>query len=630
MKKRNSVAIGAALAFLASAATAQPPVEAFANLPFITDPQLSADGRHIAAVQSLDGKPVATVYTVNAPAGTRPQVLGFDGWPVVGVRWLKDDRVMVIVKTTTEVPTWMPKDQYTFFRGLSLGVGDDKTWVQLPSGGLIDGNRDDPDTVFMPLLSGRFGLYRVNVHTGNSSVEQGGGNGTVQWIMDGTGHVVARIDRSLDPATDHLLFYKDGSFHEVAQFYSGVDSDFGVEGATFDGTSLAYETHDASGHRVLQRFDFASEKPGEVLFSDPRYDLAYALVDEWTERVNGAAYMADKMEYVYFDPSRAALQRGIEAVFPGKDAHAISVTHDQKKAIVEVEAPDTPPTYFYLDRDTHAATRFASQYPDLTAADLGTMKPYPYKARDGLTIPAYLTLPPGKPVKSLPLVVLPHGGPDERDGIGFDWWAQFLANRGYAVLQPNYRGSSGYGLAFTQAGLHQWGLKMQDDITDGVKQLIADGIADPKRICIVGASYGGYAALAGATFTPDLYACAVSISGVSNLGRLMTHETVIHGRRSGTVEYWDSRISGDSTQQDATSPALHADQVRVPILLMHGRHDTTVPYDQSEEERDALQRAGKKVEFVTFDNDDHYLTLAETRIQMLTNLERFLKENIGQ
>jgi dipeptidyl aminopeptidase/acylaminoacyl peptidase len=358
--------------------------------------------------------------------------------------------------------------------------------------------------------------------------------------------------------------------------------------------------------------------------------LSAALTEEWTGRVIGAAYVADKREYVYFDPARAALQRGIEAVFPGKDAHAVSVTRDGSKAIVAVEAPDLPRTYYFLDRDSHVATKVASQYPGLSAADLGTMRADPYKARDGLDIPAYLTLPPGKAPKNLPVVVLPHGGPDARDAIGFDWWAQFLANRGYAVFQPNYRGSKGYGRAFTDAGLHQWGLKMQDDVTDGVKKLIADGIADPKRICIVGASYGGYVALAGATFTPDLYACAVSISGVSDLGRMVTHQAVLYGRRSGPVSFWQSRIGmrGDP-QLDATSPALHADQVRIPVLLMHGRHDTTVAFAQSEEERDALARAGRTAELVTFEGDDHYMTLANTRITMLKTLEEFLKKNIG-
>ncbi len=227
---------------------------------------------------------------------------------------------------------------------------------------------------------------------------------------------------------------------------------------------------------------------------------------------------------------------------------------------------------------------------------------------------------------------MPHGGPDARDVVGFDWWAQFLANRGYAVLQPNYRGSKGYGRKFTEAGLQQWGLKMQDDISDGVKKLIADGIADPKRICIVGASYGGYAALAGATFTPDLYACAMSFAGVSDLNDFMFTQRSDTGKDSQGTSFWKSRVGSDWDNSDklkATSPALHAAQVKCPILLMHGKGDTTVRIKQSMIEYEALKDAGKDVRFIRFDGEDHYLNFADTRIRMLKELEAFLKKNIG-
>ena len=203
---------------------------------------------------------------------------------------------------------------------------------------------------------------------------------------------------------------------------------------------------------------------------------------------------------------------------------AVSTDLTGDTVVVAVDGPKKPLTYYLLDRTTHNAQVIASSYPGLDAADLGEMKPYPYKARDGLDIHSYLTLPPGSAGRNMPLVVMPHGGPDARDMLGFDWMGQFFASRGYAVFQPNYRGSSGYGHKFTEAGLHQWGLKMQDDITDGVKKLIADGIVDPRRVCIVGGSYGGYAALAGATFTPDLYACAVSFAGVSDLPKMLQTE----------------------------------------------------------------------------------------------------------
>src|SRR3569832_168995 len=206
-------------------------------------------------------------------------------------------------------------------------------------------------------------------------------------------------------------------------------------------------------------------------------------------------------------------------------------------------------------------------------------------------------------------------------------WHSSSPNRGYAVLQPNFRGSYGYGHKFTEAGLHQWGLKMQDDISDGVKKLIADGIANHKRVSIVGASYGGYAALAGAAFTPDIYACAVSFAGISDLPRVISGERARYGEKSGAVSFWISRIGSpfdDSDQLRATSPARHADQVKCPVLLMHGEGDTTVPIEQSELMNSALKSAGKDVQFIRFPGEDLYMNLADTRIRVLTETEAFL------
>ena len=631
----------------ATDAYALPPVEAFGSLPFLTQPQLSPDGKHFAGIQELDGKPAAVIYTVNSTAPA--QVFAAqEHWVVTRVIWAKNDRLVMVTKSGISLGAG---DLRTEYRALSLDVGGSEwaplfgknAYVSVNSSSAIiaDKNLGDPNTILMPLWthsvasSGydyRYSLYRVDVHTGRGEVVQDGSLRPSYWITDGVGAVVGRVEETHDPLVEHLMLYRGGRWDDAREFDGSEDRGANVFGLSFDAKSIVVAATNAAGRDDMVRLDRDSGATGAVLFDNPDYDLAYALTDDWTGRVIGAAYADDKMEYVYFDTVRQALQRGIEQVFPGEDAHAVSVTQAGDKAIVAVQSPTRPPTYYFLDRDTHVASKIASEYPGLAASDLGAMKAYPFKARDGMAIPAYLTLPPGKTPKNLPLVVMPHGGPDLRDRIAFDWWAQFLANRGYAVFQPNFRGSKGYGRAFDAAGFHEWGLKMQDDISDGVKKLIADGVVDPKRVCIVGASYGGYAALAGATFTPELYACAASVSGISNLGQMMTDERSAHGGKSQTMSFWISRIGSradDETRLDATSPSLHADRVRAPVLLMHGKLDTTVPFAQSEEERDALQRAGKPVELVTFDGDDHYMSLAATRIKMLSTLERFLAANIG-
>ncbi|HEX4301528.1 MAG TPA: S9 family peptidase [Rhizomicrobium sp.] len=651
-------AAGMLAAVQPAAAQTLPPVEAFGDLPFISQPQLSPDGKHFAGIQSLDGKPAAVVYTVNSP--DPPQVFASDNWLVHSVHWVKNDRVVMFTKTSQAIPFGSNPDLHTWYRAISLQVGG-TDWVQLfdrrnesvsmnsSTADIVDKMPDDPNSILMPLWTRpandrvdndpnssvgggyggdyRFSLYRVDVHTGNAAIVEDGGKRGGTWLSDGTGGVVGRVDWTPSPQTGHLFIKNGGSWSQVRDFEYGEGNT--VQGLLYDGAALAFAQRNEQGRMALYRMDRTTGATGTPLFSDPHYDFADTLADDWTDRVIGVSYGVDKAEYVYFDPARAALQHRIAEAFPGEDAHAVSATQSGDKVIVAVESPQRPRTYYFMERDTHYIAKIASAYPNLKATDLGEMKPYPYKARDGLDIAAYLTLPPGRPAKNLPLVVMPHGGPDGRDTIGFDWWAQFLANRGYAVLQPNFRGSFGYGLAFSVAGRLQWGRQIQDDISDGVKKAIADGIADGKRVCIVGASFGGYAALAGATFSPDLYACAASIAGPSDLGRMMNDERRIYGTNSSSVKFWEQRMGTDSASFDAASPALHAGQVRAPVLLMHGKLDTTVAYAESEEEQDALTRAGKKVELVTFDADDHYLTLAETRIKMLTTLEAFLKANIG-
>jgi dipeptidyl aminopeptidase/acylaminoacyl peptidase len=258
-----------------------------------------------------------------------------------------------------------------------------------------------------------------------------------------------------------------------------------------------------------------------------------------------------------------------------------------------------------------------------------------------LKIPGYITLPPGREAKHLPMVVMPHGGPDDRDSIRFNWLAQFLANRGYVVLQPNYRGSFGYGVAYYNAGLKQWGLRMQDDITDGVHRAIADGIADPKRICIFGAGYGGYAALAGAARTPDLYACAASLDAISDLHLFLESLNAEGDPYGKATSFWSGMIGdrfADDARLKATSPAQNVDLIKCPILLMHNTNSTFSPISQSESMDFALRKAGKSVEFVRLQDDAtapvptdwRNPMTADTRVHMLELLENFFVANIGR
>ena len=658
----GAVCLGLFLAFApAQAQQAPPPPEAFGRLPALDEPSLSPDGKHFAAVETYRGRPVAVIGAVGAPAGTHPAIIGSSDWIVDHIQWAKNDRLLLKIKKNQSV-SWAKDAHLVHSWGRTLSVSLDGKDVillfehnsslnlNIDATEVDDLDTSDPDNIYMPLsLYADFrspeeqargddndafylALYRVNVHTGDTEKVLSGSHATENFYMDGNGHVVARIDETTRPLVEHLLFFDKGDWREFDHYDATGDHGSGIVGLTEDGKALVQHAHGDDGLSVFGRIELDGGKES-FLYSNPRFDAETPLYDEWNGRVVGISYTDDTPKFHFFDDKREALQRGLEKAFPGLTVSAVSSDMAQQHLIVKVEGPRQPPDYYFLDRATHHADELAASYPELTEADLGEMKPYPYKARDGLDIPAYITLPPGRIAKNLPAVVLPHGGPDYRDAIGFDWWAQFMANRGYVVLQPNYRGSSGYGRKFTEAGLHQWGLKMQDDITDGVKKMIADGVADPKRICIVGASYGGYAALAGATLTPDLYACAVSFAGVSDLPRILSFDRRrAGGKDSSGYSFWISRIGSpydDSDVLRATSPARHADQVKCPVLLMHGETDATVPIEQSELMESALKDAGKNVRFVRFPGEDHYFTFADTRIRMLKELESFLAANIG-
>jgi len=641
-------------------APALPPVAAFGRLPDMSDPAIAPDGKHIAFVRSYQGKPVVLVYHLGADQDKPPFYVAAGDVTIDSIQWAKNNRLLVnIVDHTILVSGDVER---TVYRTMSVDP-DTKEMVGLlgnvdsiqynPVSSIVaDLDPDDATLIYMPLYSGSIGnmagyydtisydLYRVDVTTGHATFVERGNKSvtentfTTQWLMDGHGRVVGRVDQKVDPLVDTVLIAdKDGKLHEWQKFDASGDKGAEIMGVLYDGTALVQYKHDENtGLHGYDLVDFATKKVSP-LYYDQTYDVGEVLTDPWTGRIIGASYIADTPQYIYFDKTLEPLRKGVESAFPSLSAKAVSWDRGMNLVAIKVDAPRVPPVYFELDRTTHHATPIGKSYPDLKSTDLGEMKPYPYKARDGLDIPAYITLPPGRIAKNLPAIVMPHGGPNCcRDQIGFNWWAQFYANRGYVVLQPNFRGSSGYGKKFTDAGNKQWGLKMQDDVTDGVEKMIADGIVDPKRICIVGASYGGYAALAGAAFTPDLYACAISFAGISDLQNLYDTNVRETGSLSQPTSYLRLRMGSpdtDSAQWKATSPALHADKVKCPVLLLHGGDDTTVRIGQSQEMYDALNKAHKKVDFIRLPGGDHYLRTADMRIRVLTETEKFLKQNIG-
>jgi cephalosporin-C deacetylase-like acetyl esterase len=342
--------------------------------------------------------------------------------------------------------------------------------------------------------------------------------------------------------------------------------------------------------------------------------------------IGESSLVGDVQKTVFFDERQQAVSEALTRAYPGARVRLVSASDDLRRLVLLVDSPAEGPAYALADLDAHTARWIGAVYPALKPEDISPVSPVSFRAADGLPLTGYLTLPRGKPAKGLPLVVMPHGGPAARDEPGFNWWPQALAARGYAVLQVNFRGSDGFGQAFLRAGDGEFGRKMQTDLSDGVRYLAGQGIVDPARVCIVGASYGGYAALAGATLQTGVYRCAASVAGLSDL---KSFASWARSRTSepNAVERGLSEAMGPEAQMNQISPANLATKVSIPVLLVHGRDDTVVPFEQSQIMFNALKRAGKSVQLVPLKAEDHWLSRGETRLEMLQAVTDFLVAN---
>jgi dienelactone hydrolase len=384
----------------------------------------------------------------------------------------------------------------------------------------------------------------------------------------------------------------------------------------------------------LYRYDLEKEQFGDPIVENATYDLSSARIARDGKRVLFHCYIAD-VRVCEFDDKRLdghirALRRFFEET---ANVYVYDAAQDSQTLLLYVEGPRDPPAYFYYRVDAKniegvsvERTRLADVLrPDVTIVN--------YTARDGTAVTGYLTTPGNAPQGTkLPVVVYPHGGPEMRDHLKFDPWVQYFAARGYAVFQPNFRGSDGFGKAFAESGYGEWGRKMQDDITDGVNHLATAGLVDPARACIVGASYGGYAALAGAALTPDLYKCAVSVAGVSDLDDFIGWRKRNWGRDSDGYTYWLKAIGdpeNDAQKLREVSPASLVDRIKIPILLIHGTADDVVPIAQSRAMKKALEKSGRPTELVELEFEDHSWWSDENEMLALSSIDAFLWKNLG-
>lgn len=486
---------------------------------------------------------------------------------------------------------------------------------------LIFGNQD--------VGSWNFRLFRLDIRTGDRTAQPyEPALDTTDLTFDNAGNTRTRIRYSGEKALfEHRPI--NGTFSPIREFpANGV----GWKAVAFaaDNENLYLLTHDDTDTNALRVFNTRTRALGPVLFNSPDGEINRVLLSWDCTRLYGVLYTTDKPHYHWFDVARAKLQAQIDASLPGTFNEVVSATPDEQLLVVYATSDLSPGAYYLLDRRRTALMQIGRINSHLDPAKLRPMQPITYPARDGLVIHGYLTLPAGAEGQRVPLILNPHGGPyNKRDVWGFNPEVQFLASRGYAVLQVNYRGSGGYGQRFLKAGMHEWGRKMQDDLTDAVQWAIAQGIADPGRVAICGASYGGYAALAGVTFTPELYRCAVNYVGVSDLS-IFNRFANEYGAGRDTRIYFSEWVDNDLASLHARSPVNFVERIRVPTLHAYGENDPRVDIDHWKRLKTQLDKYHKPYEFLRVETEGHGFRKEENRLRFYRAVETFLATNLRE
>ena len=500
---------------------------------------------------------------------------------------------------------------------------------------ILDDLEENPDEILIGMNRRNprfFDAFRVNVYTGALTLVGENPGNITGWMADNQGRV--RVAVSTDGLTDTLLYRPT----EAEAFRPVVTTNFKDTldplCFTFDDRDLYVSSNLGRDKQAIYRYDPEKGKLLDLIYENPEVDVDTLLRSKKRRIITGVSFYTDRRHYHFFDQDRQKLQEELERRLPGYEVVAADAGHklqskDETRVLVRTFSDKSLGAYYYYNRISGEFRKLAEVSPWLQETELADMRPVSYQSRDGLTIHGYLTLPKGLAPGNLPVVINPHGGPWARDHWGFDPEVQFLANRGLAVLQMNYRGSTGYGKAFWEAGFKEWGLKMQDDISDGVAWLVKQGLADPRRIGIYGGSYGGYATLAGVTFTPDLYACGVDYVGPSDLFTML----------ATFPPYWELErqklyeMVGDPVKDAAllrkVSPLFHVDRIKAPLLVAQGANDPRVKKVESDQIVQALRKRGIQVDYMVKDNEGHGFHNEENRFDFYRAMERFFGTWLG-
>ncbi|MFC6196986.1 alpha/beta hydrolase family protein [Ponticaulis profundi] len=647
-----------------------PVIADFVTFPDFLNPALSPSGRYLSGIAVSEDKISFSVIDLTTEDRT-PEIVELDTFVPLASNWITDDRLIMTVQgyvdlNASEVGFIPIADlQSGNFQGHPLAVtrmialdrdGSNRLMLlsdkrdfkhSIHNANLISLIHDDKDHILMVARFQRdLDLFKVNVMTGAYERTGLGTHRTIAWMVDRAGEPAFRLNMNRRGTKVYIYARHDrdnGKINwkkiktiELNEMDEMIDAapQFNLLGpgptpstyyvaARLDGTETA----------GIYLYDLEKDAYVETISIHPDFDIENVLFTQSTNAFMGAYYFEDHLTFDMVDPDLQAHIDDLQASFgETTNLFPLQTSEDGKIWLLDTTGPTDPGTFRIYDAETGSVYPIASQYEALSRKQLADTRVIRYQARDGLALTGYLTRPAGLTEGEIPpLIVMPHGGPEQRDSISFDFEVQLLAAYGYQVFQPNFRGSSGYGQTFADRGRRQWGLGMQTDTEDGFLHLVELGLAAPDQACIVGSSYGGYAALAAITLTPDLYQCGVSFAGISDLSLFIETVGSAYGTDSDVYEYWVRHIGhpkNDADQLRAMSPVNLVEQIRVPVLLVHGEDDKIVSIEQSRSMKRAMDASGKTAKFITLKNSGHahYGEGQETRyyLTLITFLQQHL------
>lgn len=611
---------------------------------FFGDPQyssatISPDGEHISFHKSYKGEMNVWVKKIGDPFEEAWPVTADTTRPIPGHFWTQDGEEILFIQdkggnenyhvyavnpraeanATTGVPPARDLTPYDSTRAQIISV------PEATPDEIIVGMNDRNPRVFDP--------YRVNIKTGERELILKNDQNIAGWQADLSGNLRLAVRQTSDGGTE-IIQVSESGLGEVV--YS---CDFGESCGPLryhkDGERVYMSTNKGSDTNLSRLVLFNPDtKETEVIESDPQNEVDFggAEFSDATDELIATYYIGDRIRYYPKDEQFKKDLNKLQEELPDGEIYFGSSTENESKQIVSVSSDVDPGSTYLYNRESGSIERLYQSRPDLPSDQLSSMKAIRYEARDGTEIPAYLTLPKGKVAKDLPVVINPHGGPWARDTWGYNAYAQFLANRGYAVLQPNFRGSTGYGKDFLNAGNNEWGTGlMQHDLTDGVKYLIDQGIADPERVGIFGGSYGGYATLAGLAFTPDLYSAGISYVGPSNIITLLNSIPPYWGP---IKKIFDLRVGNPDNPEEKKrlkkqSPLFSADQITAPLMVIQGANDPRVKKQESDQIVVALRERNYPVQYLVAENEGHGFSSRENRLAVAAAIEKFFATHLG-